>query len=63
MPSKATAMAFSASSAEHVEPEVDPSFVTLRVKRDRRQSHVMLPAASERRREWRGAHGTDPGSN
>ena len=62
MPLKATAVAPSVTSAENVEPEIDPAFVTLRVKRDRRQIHVMMPIASERRREWRGSFG-EPGSN
>jgi len=63
MPLKAIVVASSVTPAENVEPAVDPPFVTLRVKRDRRQIHVTMPAAFERRREWRGSSGIERGSN
>jgi hypothetical protein len=63
MPLKAAVVASSVAPAENAEPEVDPSLVTLRVKRDRRQIHMTMPAAFERRREWGGSLGIEAGSN
>ena len=63
MPSKAISLVAPVDSIDSVELEADSSFVTLRVKRDRRQSQMNLPVAIERRGEWQGAYAREPASN
>jgi hypothetical protein len=63
MPSKSTSLVAPVDSIDSVELEADSSFVTLRVKRDRRQSQMNPPVAIERRGTWQGAYAREPAPN